>query len=266
LQIYSNRHKFETHLETNHLIMNKLANKVALVTGGSRGIGAAIVRRLAADGANVAFTYSRSPEKAEAIATEINAAGGRALAISADSSQSGDVINAVNETVAKFGGLDILVNNAGIYIGKEFQEHTIDEYDQVMDVNVKAVYVAALEAVKHLKTGGRIINIGSNMADNAIGAQTTLYTMSKSALQGFTRGLARDLGPKGITVTLVQPGPTNTDMNPDNTEQADYARSRMALAEYGTGEDVAGVVSFLASEESKQITGSWITIDGGFNA
>jgi len=246
--------------------MKKLANKVALVTGGSRGIGAAIVRRLTADGASVAFTYTRSEEKAEALASEINADGGRALAISADSAKSADIINAVDKTVAQFGGLDILVNNAGIYIGKDFQEHTIEEYDQLMDVNVKAVYVAALEAVKHLKSGGRIITIGSNMGDNAIGPQTTLYTMSKSALQGFTRGLARDLGPKGITVTLVQPGATNTDMNPDNTEKADYLRSRMALPNYGTGDDVAGVVSFLASEEGRQITGSWVTIDGGFNA
>ncbi|MBE9583464.1 3-oxoacyl-ACP reductase FabG [Mucilaginibacter sp. JRF] len=246
--------------------MKKLANKVALVSGGSRGIGAAIVRRLAADGAKVAFTYSRSAEKADAIVAEINAAGGSAIAISADSSIAADIINSVNKTVAEFGGLDILVNNAGIYIGKDFPEHTIEEYDQVMDVNVKAVFVAALEAVKHLKAGGRIITIGSNMAENAIGPQTTLYTMSKSALQGFTRGLARDLGPKGIAVTLVQPGPTNTDMNPDNTEQADYARSRMALAEYGTAEDVAGLVSFLAGDEGRQITGSWVTIDGGFNA
>jgi len=246
--------------------MKKLANKIALVTGGSRGIGAAIVRRLAADGASVAFTYSRSAEKAEAIAKEIEASGGRAIAIEADSARPEDIINAVNQTVAEFGGLNILVNNAGIYIGKDFQDHTIDEYEKVMDINVKGVYVAALEAVKHLKSGGRIITIGSNMADNSIGAQTTLYTMSKSALQGFTRGLARDLGPKGIAVTLVQPGPTDTDMNPANTEQADYARSRMAIANYGSAEDVAGLVSFLASEEGKQITGSWVTIDGGFNA
>lgn len=246
--------------------MKKLENKVALVTGGSRGIGAATVRRLATDGASVAFTYTSSAEKAEALANEINASGGRVFAINADSAKAADIINAVNQTVGQFGGLDILVNNAGTYIGKDFQEHTVEEYDQLMDINVKAVYVAALEAVKHLKTGGRIITIGSNMGDNAIGPQTTLYTMSKSALQGFTRGLARDLGPKGITVTLVQPGPTNTDMNPDNTEKADYLRSRMALQNYGTGEDVAGVVSFLASEEGKHITGSWITIDGGFNA
>jgi len=246
--------------------MKKLANKVALVTGGSRGIGAATVRRLASDGASVAFTYTRSADKAELLVQEINASGGRALAIQADSALSTDIINAVNKTVNQFGGLDILVNNAGIYIGKDFEEHTIDEYDQIMDVNVKAVYVAALEAVKHLKTGGRIITIGSNMGDNAIRSQTTLYTMSKSALQGFTRGLARDLGPKGITVSLVQPGPTDTDMNPADSQHADQQRSRMALSNYGSVDDVAGLVAFLASEEGKHITGSWVTIDGGFNA
>jgi 3-oxoacyl-[acyl-carrier protein] reductase len=246
--------------------MKKLENKVALVTGGSRGIGAAIVRRLAAEGARVAFTYTRSAEKANALAAEVNASGGQAIAIGADSANTSDIINSVNKTVAEFGGLDILVNNAGIYIGKDFHEHTIDEYDQIMTVNVKAVYVATQEAVKHLKAGGRIITIGSNMADNAIGAQTTLYTMSKSALQGFTRGLARDLGPKGITATLVQPGPTATDMNPAEGGHADHARSRMALGHYGAAEDVAATVSFLAGDEARQITGSWITIDGGFNA
>ena len=246
--------------------MKKLATQVALVTGGSRGIGAATVRRLAADGAAVAFTYTRSTEKAQALAAEINAAGGRALAIGADSARALDIVNAVTQTVAEFGGLDILVNNAGIYIGKNFQEHTIDEYDQLMAVNVKAVYVAALEAVKHLKPGGRIITVGSNMADNAIGHQTTLYTMSKSALQGFTRGLARDLGPKGISVTLVQPGPTATDMNPAEGEHADHARTRMALGKYGSAEDVAGLISFLTSDEAGHITGSWVTMDGGFNA
>lgn len=246
--------------------MKKLENKIALVTGGSRGIGAAIVRRLAAEGAKVAFTYTRSEEKALTLAAEINTSGGTALAISADNAVAEDVISAVNQTVETFGGLDILVNNAGVYIGKEFGQHSIEDYDQVMDVNVKAVYVAALESVKHLKAGGRIITIGSNMADNSMGPQATLYTMSKSALQGLTRGLARDLGPKGITVTLVQPGPIDTDMNPADGQLADFLRGRMAIPQYGTGDDIAGLVSFLASEESKYITGSWVTIDGGLNA
>jgi len=246
--------------------MKKLANKIALVTGGSRGIGAAIVRKLAAEGTQVAFTYNRSADKAKAIEAEITATGGKALAIAADSARPEEITAAVQQATSHFGGLDILVNNAGIYIGKAFEEHNLQEYEETMAVNVRAVYVASLEAVKHLPDGGRIITIGSNMGDNAVGPQTTLYTMSKSALQGFTRGLARDLGPRKITVNLVQPGPVNTDMNPDNTELADYLRSRMALPEYGTGEDIAGLVSFLAAEEGKFITGTALTIDGGFNA
>jgi 3-oxoacyl-[acyl-carrier protein] reductase len=246
--------------------MQKLENKVALVTGGSRGIGAAIVRRLVAEGALVAFTYAKSFEKALKLVAEIEAGGGKAVAIAADNAVAQDVITAVNQTVEKLGGLDILVNNAGIYIGEEFGAHSIEDYDLIMDINVKAVYAAALEAIKHLKSGGRIITIGSNMADNSMGPKGTLYVMSKSALQGLTRGLARDLGPKGITVTLVQPGPVDTDMNPDDSQLADFLRGRMAIPKYGTGDDIAGLVSFLASEESKYITGSWITIDGGLNA
>lgn len=246
--------------------MKRLENKVAFVTGGSRGMGAAISKRLASEGASVVLTYSKSPDKAEAVASEIKNNGGRALAIEADSADPQAVIKAVNQAVAEFGKVDIIVNNAGIYIGKVFEEHTLDDYEQLMGVNVRAVYAASLAAVKYLPAGGRIITIGSNMADNAVSQQTTLYTMSKSALSGFTRGLARDLGPKGITVNLVQPGPINTDMNPSDTELADFLRGRMALAEYGTGDDVAGLVTFLASEEGKFITGTAITIDGGLNA
>jgi 3-oxoacyl-[acyl-carrier protein] reductase len=246
--------------------MKKLANKIALVTGGSRGIGAAIARKLAEEGASVVLTYSSSPDKGEAVAAEINAAGGKALAIAADSARPEAVTAAVQQTVAKFGGIDILVNNAGIYIGKAFEEHSLEDYEAIMAVNVRAVFVAAQEAVKHMQPGGRIITIGSNMGDNAVGPQTTLYTMSKSALQGFTRGLARDLGSKKITVNLVQPGPIDTDMNPANTEFADFMKGRIALGAYGTGADIAGLVAFLASEEGRYITGTALTIDGGFNA
>jgi 3-oxoacyl-[acyl-carrier protein] reductase len=244
----------------------RLENKIALVTGGSRGIGAAITRRLAAEGANVAFTYVRSTEKAEALAAEINASGGHAIAIAADSANPREVTDAVDKTVAAFGGIDILVNNAGIYMGKPFEEHSLEDYEQIMAVNVRAVYVAARAAVKHISTGGRIITIGSSMADNAVGPQTTLYTMSKSALQGFTRGLARDLGAKKVTVNVIQPGPIDTDMNPSDSAFADAMRARTALSDYGQGEDVGGLVAFLASEEGKFITGAALTIDGGFNA
>jgi len=246
--------------------MKKLVDKTALVTGGSRGIGAAITRRLAAEGASVAFTYFRSPEKARALAEEINTSGGQAIAIAADSADPQQVTDAVNRTVATFGGIDILVNNAGIYIGKPFEEHSLEDYEQIMAVNVRAVYVAAQAVVRHISTGGRIITIGSSMADNALGPQTTLYTMSKSALQGFTRGLARDLGSKKITVNVIQPGPIDTDMNPANSTLADFIRTRLPLSDYGTGEDIGGLVAFLAGDEGKYITGTALTIDGGFNA
>ena len=252
--------------KTNYTVSNRLTGKVALVTGGSRGIGAAITRRLAAEGAGVAFTYVRSAEKAETLAAEINAAGGHAIAIAADSADPREVSDAVDKTVATFGGIDILVNNAGIYIGKAFEEHSLEDYEQIMAINVRAVYVAAQAAVKHISTGGRIITIGSSMADNAMAPQTTLYTMSKSALQGFTRGLARDLGSKKVTVNVIQPGPIDTDMNPSDGALADFIRTRLPLSDYGTGEDVGGLVAFLASEEGKFITGAALTIDGGFNA
>lgn len=246
--------------------MKRLENKIALVTGGGRGMGADITKRLAAEGAAVVLTYSKSAEQSEKIAAAINQAGGRAMAIKADSADPAELTNAVDKTISAFGHIDIIVNNAGIYVGKAFEEHTLEDYEQVMAVNVRAVYVSALAAVKHIPDGGRIITIGSNMADNATGPHSTLYAMSKSALSGFTKGLARDLGPRDITVNLVQPGPINTDMNPSDTELADFLRSRMALKDYGTGDDVAGLVAFLASDEGKYITGTALTIDGGFNA
>jgi 3-oxoacyl-[acyl-carrier protein] reductase len=246
--------------------MKRLTKKVAFVTGGGRGMGAAISKRLAEEGASVVLTYSKSKEKAEAVASEINANGGFALAVKADSIDPIALTSAIENTIAKFGPIDILVNNAGIYVGKEFEQHTLADYEEIMAINVRAVYVAALAAATAMPDHGRIINIGSNMADNALGPQTTLYTMSKAALQGFTRGLARDLGGRGITVNLVQPGPIHTDMNPSDTELADFLRSRMALSAYGTGDDIAGLVAYLASDEGKYITGTAITIDGGLNA
>ena len=246
--------------------MKKLTDKIALVTGGSRGIGAAIVKRLAAEGAKVVFTYANSPEKALAVVAEVEGAGGLAVAIQASSTLPAEVTGAVVKTIADFGHIDILINNAGIYIGKAFEEHTLEDYNEIMAVNVQAVFVAALAAVKGMPEGGRIITIGSNMGDNALGPETTLYTMSKSALQGFTRGLARDLGARKITVNLIQPGPINTDMNPADTPLADFLRTRMALPDYGTVEDIASFVSFIASEEARYITGSFLTIDGGLNA
>ncbi|MBB2148305.1 SDR family NAD(P)-dependent oxidoreductase [Pedobacter gandavensis] len=246
--------------------MKRLENKIAFVTGGSRGMGAAISKRLAAEGAHVVFTYSKSKAKAEAVAAEINVNGGQAQAVQADSIDPKALTAAIQQTIAELGPIDILVNNAGIYIGKEFKSHTLEDYEEIMAINVRAVYVASLAVVPHMSNHGRVITIGSNMAENSVSPQTTLYTMSKAALAGFTRGLARDLGAKGITVNLVQPGPINTDMNPSDSDLADFLRSRMALSEYGTGDDVAGLVAFLASTEGKYITGTAITIDGGLNA
>lgn len=246
--------------------MSKLKNKTAIVTGGSRGMGKAIAKALAAQGANVALTYVQSKEKAENVVAEIKLAGGKAIAIKADNASNSDVAAVVNETVQNFGSVDILVNNAGIAIAKPLNDYTIQDYEDTMGVNVRALFVATQEAVKHMPDGGRIITIGSNMADNAVSENMTLYTASKSALQGLTRGMARDLGKRKITVNLVQPGPVDTDMNPDNTELADFLRTRMPLGEYGTTEDIAAMVSFLAGDESKFITGAILTVDGGFNA
>lgn len=246
--------------------MKNLSEKIAFVTGGSRGMGASISKRLAKEGATVIFTYSNSPEKAEEVVQEIIAAGGVAKAVKANNQNPEELARVIENTIAEYKRIDVLVNNAGIYIGKAFEEHTLADYQKIMDINVQAVFVASLTATKAMPFGGRIITIGSNMADNALGPQTTLYTMSKSALQGFTRGLARDLGQKGITVNLIQPGATNTDMNPADTDLADFLRSRMAIPTYGTVDDIAGFVNFLAGEEGKYMTGAILTMDGGLNA
>lgn len=237
-----------------------------MVTGGSRGMGKAIVKALAAQGANVVFTYAQSKDKAEKIAEEIKVGGGKAIAIKADNANTAEVLAAINTTIQNFGGIDILVNNAGIAIAKPLQDYTLQDYEDTMDINVRAVFVASQAAAKHMPEGGRIITIGSNMGDNAVSANMTLYTASKSALQGLTRGMARDLGNSKITVNLVQPGPVDTDMNPADSEHADFQRSRMALGEYGKPENIAALVSFLAGEESSYITGALLTADGGFNA
>lgn len=246
--------------------MNRLAQKVAFVTGGSRGIGAAIARRLAGEGAHVVITYTSAAEKAQEVVRSIEQAGGKAVAIAADNADPQAVTEAVRQTASQFGRIDVVVNNAGIYIGKPLEEHTLEDFDRIMNINVRAVFLAIREAAQHMPDGGRMITIGSNMADRAGGPQTALYSMSKSALVGLTKGLARDLGPRSITVNLVQPGPIDTDMNPANTAFADQMRSQLSLAEYGTGDDIAGLVAYLASDEGKFVTGSMLTIDGGFNA
>jgi len=242
----------------------KLDGKVALVTGGSRGIGAAIAKRLAADGAVVAITYSSGKEKAEEVVRAIESAGGRALAIRADNTDEGAVKSAITETVKAFGGLDVLVNNAGIAVFKPLDEITLDDFDRTVAVNVRAVFVAAHEASRHMKEGGRIITIGSVNADRMPVAGGSIYGMSKAAVAGLTRGLARDLGPRGITVNVVQPGPVDTDMNPATGPFAEALMGYLAIKRYGQSDEVAAMVSYLASAEGGYVTGAALTIDGGF--
>jgi 3-oxoacyl-[acyl-carrier protein] reductase len=242
----------------------KLGGKVALVTGGSRGIGAAIAKRLASDGAGVAITYSSAKQSAEEVVRLIESAGGRALAIQADNVDASAVKNAVNETVKFFGGLDVLVSNAGIAIFKPLEELSLDEFDRIVAVNIRAVFIAAQEAARHMKEGGRIITIGSINADRMPIAGGTIYGMSKAAVAGLTRGLARDLAPLGITVNVVQPGPVDTDMNPATGPFAETLTGYLAIKRYGQSDEVAAMVSYLASAESAYVTGTALTIDGGF--
>ncbi len=245
---------------------SKLAGQVALVTGGSRGIGAAIARRLAAEGADVALTYAANADKALAVSAAIEADGRRSLAIAADSADAAAVIQAVDRTAAELGRLDILVNNAGIFIARPLEDFTLAEIDRTLSVNIRAVFLAAQAASRHMRSGGRIISLGSSLAERVPRPQTSLYALSKSALIGLTKGLARELGPRGITVNVVHPGSTDTDMNPADGPQADAQRALLALGQYGTPEDIASLVAYLASAESRFITGAGIAIDGGFTA
>ncbi|WNL46106.1 3-oxoacyl-ACP reductase family protein [Dyella sp. BiH032] len=246
--------------------MGSLDGKVALVTGGSRGIGAAVVRRLARDGATVAFTYISSPERAEALARELESAGGKARAYPADSADPAALRAAVDRVAADFGQIDVLVNNAGIFVGGAFEDVSLEDYERTMAINVRAVFVASQAAARHMGEGGRIISIGSNLADRVPAPGMTLYSMSKSALSAFTRGLARDLGPRGITVNLVQPGSTDTDMNPADGAHAEEQRARMAIKRYGDASNIAGMVAWLAGEEGRFANGTAFTVDGGANA
>lgn len=243
-----------------------LAGKVAFVQGGSRGIGAAIVQRLARDGAAVAFTYASSAQKAEELASSIEAAGGRVLAIKADSADAAQLSAAVDQAAAHFGRLDILVNNAGVLAVAPLEDFTLEDFDRTVAVNVRSVFVASQAAARHLGEGGRIITIGSTNAERMPFAGGGVYAMSKAAVTGLTRGFARDLGPRGITVNTVQPGPVDTDMNPDSGDFADSLKKMMALERYGHAEEIASFVAYLAGPEAGYITGANLTIDGGFAA
>jgi 3-oxoacyl-[acyl-carrier protein] reductase len=247
-------------------ITNAATDRVALVTGGSRGIGAATAQRLAHDGYAVALTYARAADKARAVADKIAADGGRALVIKADSGDARAVIGAVEQTVREFGRIDVLVNNAGIFTGGPLEELTLEQLDHILAVDVRGVFLASQAAARHMGEGGRIVTIGSALTERVPASGMTLYTMCKAALTGLTRGLARDLGPRGINATVVHGGLIDTDMNPADGAAAEFMRAIPALGRYGTVHDIAEAVAFLAGEGGRYITGTAVTVDGGFAA
>jgi len=251
-----------------HAQVNHLAGKIALIQGGSRGIGAAIAKRLARDGAAVALTYASSPDQAQEVVTEIEATGGRAIAIKADSADAMQIKAAVRLAADTYGKIDILVNNAGVLaLGNVAEaEISLEDIDRTLAVNVRSVIVASQAVVKHMDKGGRIINIGSTNSERMPFQGGSVYAMSKAAIVGLTKGLARDLGPLGITVNNIQPGPIDTEMNPDNGDFAQTLKGLMALPRYGKVEEVASFAAYLAGPEAAYITGASLLIDGGFSA
>ena len=247
-------------------MQKELSGKTALVTGGGRGIGAAIAQRLAEDGAAVAITYSASADGARAVVARITAAGGRATAIQADAADAAAVERAVTETARQFGGLDILVNNAGMGVPASIEDIRLEDYDACFAINVRAVFVAMQAAGRIMPRGGRIITIGSVNGDRIPFSGGAIYAATKAAVAGLTRGAARDLGPRGITVNVIQPGPIDTDMNPADGPWAGAAKAALAMGEFGQPNDVAAMVSFIASAQAGFITGATMNVDGGYNA
>ena len=246
--------------------MAKLTDKSALVTGGSRGIGSAIAKRLAADGASVAITYTKGADAAAAVVKEIERAGGKAIAIQADATDAEAVKAAVEKTVATFGRLDVLVNNAGTAIPKTFEETTLEEMDGMIDINIRGTFVTTQVALKHMKEGGRIIMIGSCVGERVMTPGLVPYAATKGAIKMFTQGLSREVGSRGITVNNIQPGPIDTELNPAAGDWAAPQIANTALKRYGHVEDIAAMVAFVAGPEAAYITGANLTVDGGTNA
>ncbi len=244
----------------------KLDGKIALVTGGSRGIGAAIAKRLAADGAKVAITYTKGAEAAASVVQSIEKAGGKAIAIQADAVDPKAVKAAVDKAVAGFGGLDILVNNAGTAIPNKFEDATLEELDRVIDINLRGTFIATQAALKHLNRNGRLIMIGSCVGERMMTPGLAAYAATKGAVKMFTQGLAREVGDRGITVNNIQPGPIDTDLNPASGDWATPQKANTALNRYGTVEDIAAMVAFVAGPDASYITGASLTVDGGTNA
>jgi 3-oxoacyl-[acyl-carrier protein] reductase len=246
--------------------MANLTEKVALVTGGSRGIGAAIAKRLAADGASVAITYAKDASAASAVVKAIEAAGGKAFAIQAEAADTEAIKAAVEKTIATFGRLDVLVNNAGVAIPKPFEETTLEEMDRMININFRGTMAATQAALKHMKSGGRIIMIGSCVGERLLTPGLVAYSATKGAVKMFTQGLSREVGGRGITVNNVQPGPIDTDLNPAAGDWATPQKAVTALGRYGQVNEVAALVAFVAGPESSYITGTNLTVDGGTNA
>jgi 3-oxoacyl-[acyl-carrier protein] reductase len=243
-----------------------LRGKTALVTGGSRGIGTAIVRRMAKEGADVAFTYSKSAKAAGDLVKEVSAYGIKAKAYLADGAVPKSMPGLVGKVLKDFGRLDILVNNAGVFLGGRIGEIKAADYERVMRINVDAVFALTNAAVRKMEPGGRIINISSVLGERAAGPEMGVYNASKFAVTGFSRSWAKDLGPQGILVNAVQPGPIDTELNPATGESADYQKARTSLGRFGRPVEIAGAVAFLAGPDATYITGATLNVDGGWNA
>ena len=243
-----------------------LKGKVALVTGGSRGIGAAIAKHLAAEGASIALTYAKDANSASVVVKEIEAAGGKAIAIQADASVTEAVQGAVEKAVAALGKLDILVNNAGTAIPKPFLDTTLEEMDHVINLNIRGVFVTTQAALKHMNDNGRIIMIGSCVGERNLTPGLAAYAATKGAVKMFSQSLSREVGSRGITVNNIQPGPIDTDLNPASGDWATPQKAVTALNRYGTVDEVAALVAFVASPEAAYITGANLTVDGGTNS